>query len=283
MSKKKTIIIKIGTSTLTSARENGERELDVLSFRRIAQQARELRQKGYDVIIVSSAAITAGMMLAGVDRRPDNSRHIMPLLQSYASIGWRQVLNCWALAFDDIVVGELLVTKAELELSADNVELMAVTRALLDQGFVPIVNENDAITHEEIAFGDNDTLAAIFAGTLRRSHLFGDDVSLVILSDIDGVYEDITDTRTLISEIEDIDVRRDVAATAMSATGTGGMITKFAAAKICQDSGVAMYIANGRRDDVIGAALERKVGTYFRPNRATYPPRISRAPCTPRA
>ena len=131
--------------------------------------------------------------------------------------------------------------------------------------YVPIINENDAVTHEQIAFGDNDTLAATYAAKLKQSELFGDDVSLIVLSDIDGVYENIDDPKTLISRIEDIDAYEHFASGVVGGVGvgTGGMSTKFAAARISKKSGVTMYIANGRRDEILLSTINGETGTRF--------------------
>jgi glutamate 5-kinase len=178
------LVIKVGTSTLTRRNMNGQLELDMKSFKRIGQQVINLKDAGYTIAIVSSAAITAGMVETGLAVRPSNTESSMPTLQALASIGWRHVLNAWDDALEALIIGELLVTRQELERDSERSELLRVARSLMLSGAVPIINENDAITHEKIAYGDNDTLAANFAVRLKRSSLFGDKVSVVVLSAI---------------------------------------------------------------------------------------------------
>ena len=257
------IVIKVGTSTLTKKDEAGNLSLDIESFRRIGTQVLDLKQQGYVVAIVSSAAITAGMVVTNLAKRPTNEEGSMPTLQGLASIGWRHILNAWDDALQGLIIGELLITRRELERDAERSELLKVTHNLLTNGHVVIVNENDALTHEEIAFGDNDTLAVAFASKLKQSHLFGDDISVIILSDIDGVYKDIHDSKTLIKKIEDVDTYLHVIRNTDGGVGTGGMTTKFSAAKIAKEHGIAMYITNGRTVDVLGRTLRKEVGTYF--------------------
>jgi len=265
MNFKDILIIKVGTSTLTKVNAVGERVIDNDSFKQIGEQVKELRQKGHGIIIVSSAAISGGMAHVGMTKRPDKNT-AMPELQRLASIGWRHVLNCWADALTGLVVGELLVTKSELGARKREAgELMRVMHVLLSHGDIAVANENDAITHSEITFGDNDTLAAHIAVKIKRSSLFDCDVRLFLLSDVDGVYADVNDSGSVISTIENIDAYMHLAGRTQSSTGTGGMETKFAAAVIALESGIEVWIGNGRCDKVISHMLDRTSGTYFMP------------------
>lgn len=257
------LVIKVGTSTLTRRSKNGQLELDVKSFKRIGQQVIDLKLAGYNIAIVSSAAITAGMVETGLAVRPGNTESSMPTLQALASIGWRHVLNAWDDALVALTIGELLVTRQELERDSERSELLRVTRSLMLSGAVPIINENDAITHEEIAYGDNDTLAANFAVRLKRSSLFGDMVSVVVLSDIEGVYEDVNDGSTIIKRIDNISEYERVAKETTDSVGTGGMITKFKAARIAYEHGVDLYITHGRGEDSVKRAIQGEIGTRF--------------------
>lgn len=257
------VIIKVGTSTLTRKGAEGQIELDTSSFTRIGAQVSALQTQGYGVIIVSSAAITAGMVVTKTMERPVQQEATMPTLQALASIGWRHVLNCWDDALKDSIVGELLITKQELGRDSERSELMNVIKVLLERGYVPIVNENDAITHEEIAYGDNDTLAAHLAVKLKVSSLFCDAISVVLLSDIDGVYEDSKDQRTLMKQIKRVADYKHVISGVKSEGGTGGMTTKFSAAEIAQQAGVDLYIANGRAQEAVIKAITGEIGTHF--------------------
>lgn len=256
------LVIKIGTSTLMKKNEDGSESLDLASFARIGEQIIELQRSGRHIIIVSSAAITAGMVATGVAVRPSVDNN-MPGLQRLASIGWRHVLNAWDEALGGVVTGELLLTHHDLGLSNEREELLRVVCELMTHGDVAIVNENDAITHREIAFGDNDTLAATLAAQIARSGLFGDDVKLVILSDVDGVYRDVRDASSVIGEINNIDEYECLAQGTENQSATGGMVTKFVAAKIATSNGVEVYITNGRSESTIQRALNAEIGTLF--------------------
>lgn len=261
MSYKNILVIKVGTSTLTGADTAGV-QLDTPTFHRIAQQARSLQAEGFGIIIVSSAAITAGMAHANLIDRPSRITN-MPELQRMASIGWRLILNQWAEAFTDRTIGELLVTKQELDNAQERTELITVVEQLLQHENICIVNENDAITHDEIAFGDNDTLAAHLAARLAQSNHTRGTVQLLILSDIEGVYEDKDNPSTLIPIIEDIAALQSIASDSATQYGTGGMTTKFLAAKIAQAAGVETAIGRGKRDGILRDLLSGKTGTRF--------------------
>lgn len=255
------VVIKVGTSTLISRTDSGSYQLNAAAYNRVARQILELRRSGRDVVLVSSSAIGAGLAATNQAVRP--SQHHMPELQRLASIGWRHVLNAWANALPGVVVGELLLTRNELHQDKESGEALRVLHALLEADDLPIINENDAITHEEIAFGDNDSLAAVVAVTVKKSPLFSDDISLVILTDVDGVFEDISDPSTLVSEITDIEQYVALAQGPGSENATGGMITKFAAASIARASGIETYIANSSVDTAISQVLAGSGGTRF--------------------
>ncbi len=256
------LVIKVGTNALIKRAKDGSECLDVASFERISNQVISLQEKGNSILLVSSAAITAGMVEAGLSKRPNKETDIVDL-QRLASIGWRHVLNAWANALSGKVVGELLLTQRELGSDGERNEALQVIHALLKNGNIAIVNENDAITHEEIAFGDNDTLAATLAAKIRHSKLFGSRVKLILLSDIDGVYEDVTDTDSIIRSIKNISDYEHFAQQSHGTNGTGGMVSKFSAARIANNSGVDMWVGNGRTEDVVRKLLHGESGTHF--------------------
>jgi len=161
----------------------------------------------------------------------------------------------------------LLVTRRELDLEApEHDEVLRTTHSLLSHGNIPILNENDGVTHAELshqAFGQNDEIAAIFAAQIAQSSLFGGNVKLLLLSDIDGVYRNQDDPSTLIKKISNVDEYNDIAGDSNSANAKGGMKTKFLAAKIAKKAGVEMWIANGRTENAIQRAIDLEIGTYF--------------------
>jgi glutamate 5-kinase len=261
---KDVLVVKVGTSTLTQKHTDGSERLDVASFERIGKQLAELQSGGLGIVLVSSAAITAGMTETGLFVRPSRTTH-MNELQRLASIGWRHVMNAWSDAMAEKTIGELLLTQRELNLASERDELLRVTHTLLSHGNIAVANENDAITHEEIAFGDNDSLAATFAAQIKRSALFSGRVRLVVLTDVDGVYTDKNDSSTIIRHIANLKEYLYLADGAGSRNGTGGMVTKFEAARIAMQYGVEMFIANGRQENVLHNALNGEAGTRFIP------------------
>lgn len=256
------LVVKVGTSTLTQKQVNGTERLDITAFERIGEQLVELQKVGTGIVLVSSAAITAGIAEVGLSVRPNRTTH-MHELQRLASIGWRQVLNTWSDAMGGTTIGELLLTQHELNLRREHDQLLRVTHTLLSHGDIVVANENDAITHKEIAFGDNDSLAATFAAQIKHSALFGGSVRLVILTDVHGVYANKDDTSSIIRHIDRIADYRHLAGGAGSRHGTGGMVTKFDAARIATENGVTMFIANGRTEGAIKQALAGEIGAKF--------------------
>lgn len=255
------VVVKIGSNTLVRKTSNDTETLDSKAFRTIAGQIKKLRAQGVHPILISSAAITAGMCYTGVSERP--SKQDMPLLQRFASIGWRHVLNSWSEALPGDTVGELLLTEHELHLKSERQEALRTIYTLLQYGDIPIINENDAISHDEISFGDNDILAATLAAKLRQSPLFGDTVRLVILSDVHGVYRDRNDPSTLISCIKDIQAHSSIAGGAGSHSGTGGMVSKFRAANIAGAAHVECWVTHGKTPGSVLGALNQTCGTHF--------------------
>lgn len=256
------LVVKVGTNTLIKKDASGGESLDVESFNRIGAQIKDLQTRGIGVVLVSSAAITAGMVHTNVTERPSKDESVFEL-QRLASIGWRHVLAAWGEALEGVVVGELLLTHADLDDQGERDQALQVIKSLLEHGDVPIINENDAISHDEISFGDNDQLAALIASKLAHSSMFEVDIKLMLLSDIRGVYKDRNDSSTVISTISDVEAYAHVAGDSASANATGGMKSKFAAAQIATDSGVQMWITNGRADNSIERTLQGSMGTHF--------------------
>lgn len=251
-------VVKVGSSTLTS---NGA--LDYVTFNGLGDQVNALREADKHVVLVSSGAIAAGIQIS--NSKPKNeANYAMPDLQRFASIGWRHILNAWDRSIGDAYIGELLLTRNELGMQTEANEAMRVTHNLLSNCCVPIVNENDSICHEEISFGDNDTLAAHLASSIRRSPLFGNNVKLVLLSDIGGVREDPNDTNSsIIPEIVNVKDYYHLAMDTKGLVGTGGMRTKLEAAELVTDLGMDMWIANGKESDVIMRSVAGEIGTHF--------------------
>ena len=253
------LVIKVGTSTLTEQIDGSQYRLNQAAFHQIGAQIMQLKDT-YDVVIVSSGAITAGLVELGETSRPDKTREMLKL-QMLASLGNHHLVTAWRSVLPTVPVGSLLLTRHNLDDDAiERSSAVHVMRELHAIGGIPVINENDAVTNEEIAFGDNDKLAAIIAARLASaSHT----VKLVMLSDVDGVYVDKHDATTRIPVISRIDDYEHLAGEAGSANGIGGMVTKFAAVRIAAKAGVDVWIANGSHSDGILAALSGQTGTHF--------------------
>lgn len=259
LSKKKRIVIKVGTTTITYE-ETGNINLDKLEkFVRILIN---LRNQGKEVIVVSSGAVGVGRMALGLDHRPETEAE----KQACAAVGQGRLMMIYEKLFNEYsqLTAQVLLTKE----SITNIECRKNARQTFDEllrmQVVPIVNENDAISVDELAygnFGDNDTLAANVA------ELVGADL-LILMSDIEGMYT--ADPKTnpnarFIHTVAKIDESLEqMAGGSSSDFGTGGMATKVNAAKIVTGAGADMVIANGDSIYTINDIMAgKKVGTLF--------------------
>lgn len=222
-----------------------------------------LHEKGYQVIIVSSGAIAAGVEGLGLKSRPKT----IPELQAAASVGQGMLLDEYATIFGSygLKVGQVLLTQYDVTHRQQYLNARNALKTLLKLGIVPIVNENDATAVDEIKFGDNDTLAALVA------NLVGADI-LILLSDIDGLYT--CDPKKqgeacLIGEVGEITTEIEgLAGGTGTSFGSGGMVTKLQAARIAIFAQVGMIIANGRKENIlIDIMAGKRVGTFFVPRK----------------
>lgn len=253
---KKKIVIKIGSSSLM------HEETGLVNFRRMEKLVRiicDLKNQDKDVILVSSGAIAVGRQTLKLDYKPKT----VSLKQACASVGQAQLMMMYQklfMEYNHMAAQVLLtfdaITNDERRRNAEN-----ALNEILQQGIIPIVNENDTVATEEIEFGDNDTLSAIVA------HLIKADL-LIVLSDIDGLYTDDPhknpDAKKL-SIVEEINEKIDsMAKDAISMYGTGGMSTKISAARIATDSGSDMAILSAEDLEVINRLMDGEdVGTLF--------------------
>jgi glutamate 5-kinase len=248
-------IDKVG-NLLIERHPNGSERLNDVMFQRVAEMTPS--SAGRKRVLVSSAGITAGMIATGTKVRPDKTTE-MPELQRLASVGWLPLLKEWEVATRR-TIGGMLLTKQDLAKGTDRQQETArVVHVMLGHGDLPVVNENDTVTHAEIAFGNNDPLSASLAAALAVA---GSDVRLFLLTDVNGVYADSTDPDTRIPVIEDTATYRHLALDTASTLGNGGMDTKFDAADIAKAAGVDMWVFNpldGEKAD----ALRGDIGTYF--------------------
>ena len=259
LSKAETIVIKVGTGTLTH--ENGKMNLN--SMERLVREIAELSNEGKHIVLVTSGAVGVGLGKLNMGRKPKD----MAAKQVLASVGQCELMHIYSKLFSEygIIVGQILLTRDVTDNPIKAKNAYNTFKGLLDRGIVPIVNENDAISTDELAtvdtFGDNDTLSAMVAELIKCD-------LLIILSDIDGLYDkdphEHNDAK-IIDLVKSVDDEiLSYAGEGKSALGKGGMKTKLSAAKKCLSNGIDIAIINGKDMKNITDLLEGKnVGTLF--------------------
>ncbi len=236
------IVVKVGSSLVT----NDGRGLDHAAVARWAGQIAALRREGREVLLVSSGAIAEGMQRLGWTTRP----HTIHELQAAAAVGQMGLVQAYEAAFAHYALrtAQVLLTHEDLADRRRYLNARSTLRTLLELGVMPVINENDTVTTDEIKLGDNDTLGALVTNLVEA------DV-LVLLTDQSGLYS--ADPRkdpsaTLIATARAGDPALEVmAGGAGSAIGRGGMLTKVLAAKRAARSGATTVIASGREEDVL--------------------------------
>ena len=249
------LVVKVGTSTLAHATGH-------LNIRRVEELCRvlsDLKNAGHQVVLVSSGAIGMGVGKLGLSERPAD----MPTKQAAAAVGQCELMYTYDKLFGEYnhTVAQILLTGQDIENSERRHNVENTLFRLLELGVLPIINENDTVSTQEISLGDNDTLAAIVATCV------GADL-LVLLTDIDGLYTADPHgdpTATLIPEVHGVTEELMASAGGRgSKLGTGGMVTKLKAAQMANAAGVDMVIANGSKPEALYTVAEGgKVGTRF--------------------
>ncbi len=249
------IVIKVGTSTLTHQTGN----LNIRHTEQIVKVLSDLKNAGHELILVSSGAIGMGVGKLGLTGRPDD----MAGKQACAAVGQCELMYVYDKLFSEYnhTIAQILMTGEDFKAQDRFRNFENTMDRLLALGVLPVINENDTVSTQEIAVGDNDTLAAIVARGV------GADL-LVLLSDIDGLYSEDphkNKNASLIRRVEVIDdAIRKAAGGETSALGTGGMATKIAAAELCMENGIDMIIMNGQNADHLYSILgDSPVGTLF--------------------
>ena len=258
--KKKRVVIKIGSSSLTHPATGN---INYIKMERLVRELCNLRNQGIDVCLVSSGAIAVGKQSMGLAERPRR----LPEKQACASVGQARLMSIYQKFFAEYnqKVGQVLMTKETMSDNVSRKNAQNTINELMAMGVIPIVNENDTVSTYEIRFGDNDTLSAIV------SALTGADL-LILLSDIDGLYTDdpkVNPDAELITYVEEFSPEyMEMASSAPgSEMGTGGMVTKIKAARIATASGVDMIIANGKDFGILHHIFENRfTGTFFKAN-----------------
>ena len=252
----KRLVVKIGSSTLTTA----EGKLDARYLQDLAQQIAQLRERNTEVLIVSSAAIVAGLQSLGM--APTRPRDI-PTLQAAAAVGQIELTQSYVKAFEalDIPLAQILMTRNDTVNREAYLHARDTLERLLELGVVPLINENDTTAIDEIRFGDNDTLAAQIAILIKAD-------LVVLLSDIEGLYTAdprLSEDAELLEKVEEFTREIvDAAGSAGSEMGSGGMFTKIEAARMLMAAAIPMVICEGHTENaVLNAAEGKLVGTRF--------------------
>ncbi|MCQ2421107.1 MAG: glutamate 5-kinase [Clostridia bacterium] len=249
------LVIKIGTSTL--AYSTGH--LNIRHIENFCKVVSDIKNAGYEVIVVSSGAVGMGMGKLSLRQRPKE----LALKQAAAAVGQCELMYTYGKLFGEYnhTVAQVLLTAENFRDPEQHENFTNTVNRLLELGVIPIINENDTVAVNELIIGDNDTLAAIVAESVKAD-------SLVLLSDIDGLFT--ADPRKnpdakLIPVIDEITPEiEQLAGGSASSVGTGGMVTKLEAAKIGMKAGFDMIITNGSDPSILYDVIDGKaVGTRF--------------------
>ena len=257
--KAKRIVVKIGTNVITN--RNGMLNFELM--KRLVAQISKIKNKGKYVIIITSGAIGAGMKELHLDSRPKDAT----MQQVCAAVGQNILMSKYHSLFSkhNIKVAQTLLTYQAFSNAKTLFNLRNSLNKLLKLGVVPIINENDPISIDEIgpSFGDNDNLSALIASKMKAE-------LLVILTDVEGLFNKNPDNKNavLIKEVFNIDKGIEAINGKSSQLGLGGVQTKIKAAKTATKAGVIVVIANGKKSNVLLKVLNNEdIGTIFYPKR----------------
>lgn len=249
LSKLKRLVVKVGSSSITGPNENALLEL--------TEALARLAKNGVEIVVVTSGAIATGMPLAGIAEKPAD----LATNQALAAIGQSRLIARYQAGFSEagLLVAQVLLTDSDLKNQSARQNARQAFLRLLDLGVIPVVNENDTVATEEIRFGDNDRLGALVAVLLEAD-------LLLLLSDIDALY-DRPPSEPGAQRLERLPANFDAAEIKVggssSKVGTGGAVTKLAAAKLATESGCAVLLS--RIPDLQRALSGESVGTWFSP------------------
>jgi glutamate 5-kinase len=250
------IVVKFGSNTLA----NSEGKINNPFLLEFADQAAALIRKGKQIVIVSSGAQVAGLSKLDKWARKKDIHY----RQALCAIGQVELMNTWSRAFDhfNLHIAQILLTREDFNNSNRTLNMRNTLFTLVDEGIIPIINENDTVSVEEIKIGDNDTLAA------NSAVLWSADL-LILFSDIDGVYDknpkEFPDSALLIEEVRDIELlRKNISIGSVNSFGTGGIETKLDAAGIALSYGIPTILAHGSKPRSLEAlAAGTQKGTVF--------------------
>lgn len=255
MDGKETIVVKVGTSSLTW--ETGK--INLRRLRVLVRTLADLHNSGRRIALVTSGAIGVGVGKLGLGEKPKDT----PGKQACACIGQCELMFTYDKFFSEYgcTIGQLLITKVDLEDAERRQNLENTFSTLFAYGAIPVINENDSVAVDEIVYGDNDSLSA------QVAKLIGAD-KLVILTDTDGLFDknpNLDPDARLIAVVDEItEETMALAGGSGTSRGTGGMVTKLGAAKDATESGIDTFIINGENpEDLYRLVDGHSVGTHF--------------------
>ena len=249
------IVVKVGTSTLT----HGTGRINIRRVEELCKVLSDVKNAGHEIVLVSSGAIGMGVGKLNLRERPQD----MPSKQAAAAVGQCELMYVYDKLFSEYnhTAAQILLTGEDMRDETRHQNFANTMLRLLEWGVIPVINENDTVATDEISVGDNDTLSALVAVSVKAD-------LLIVLSDINGLYT--ADPRKhvnarLIDEVRELTEELFAAAGGSgSSLGTGGMATKLAAARLCMEAGVDMMILNGARPAVLYDVMDgARVGTRF--------------------
>ena len=243
---KKRIVVKVGSNVLT--RENGK--LDITRMSALVDQTAWLHALGYEVILVSSGAMASGRGEISVSRRLDS----VAQRQLFSALGQAKLINHYYNLFKEyrLPVGQVLTMKENFNSRRAYLNQRACMEVMLENGVIPIVNENDTVSVTELMFTDNDELSGLIASMM-------DAEALIILSNIDGIYDGPPSDPAshVITHVEPGNDLGEYIQTGRSGFGRGGMVTKYNIARKVAEEGIRVIIANGKRDNILIDLVEQ--------------------------
>ena len=260
------VVVKVGTSGITT----GKGKLDETEMRKLAAQIAAVHEKGDKIVLVTSGAVAAGIAELGIPPKPND----IVFQQAAAATGQSVLMAKYRELFKEhgLKVAQILLTAEDLSNRGSYLHTCNVLEMLLKTGVIPIINENDVTSVDELMpltegyrvnFSDNDILSVLVANAIRAN-------LVIILSDVDGIYT--TDPQKpdakVIRTVENITAELKGALNGKSKWGRGGIQSKVKAAEIATTCGIPVVVANSRRENVLTDILEgKKVGTYFKPQK----------------
>lgn len=247
------IVVKLGTGVLAPTPGT----INVGRLRTLGESVRDLRETSTEVILVSSGAVGLGMGKLNLAERPSD----LATLRACAAVGQSLLMNVWSEVLEPLglVTAQILLTREDFRSRKSSQNVEDTLKRLLEQGTIPIVNENDSVSDEEIRFGDNDVLSALLASLCKAK-------MLAILSTAPGLMTRLDGGEVLPFVAEITPSIEAMAEGTKSATAVGGMVTKIEAAKIATKSGCAVFVGSGEDPTHLSSILTGEAsGTFFAP------------------